>query len=388
MKNSILLLLSILFIQCGSSDKKTTADIIASASLEDIQAQKTTVVKQINQLQEELVALNTAIGKLDAEQKFLLVTVVELKEENYQHFVQFQGTIDTDKNVLLYPEIPAILETVTVEEGQAVKAGQTLASLSDSGLEEQLDQLRLQADLAATTYERQKRLWEKKIGSEMQFLQAKTAHLQLQKSIAQMEEQVAKTEITAPFEGLVDHILQDPGSNVAPGMTPLFRVINLDQMKVSAEIPEKHLPNIQKNTKVEVIVPVLGKTLEASVSSVGNFINPNNRSFRVEIQLDNPEGNLKPNMTAQLNINDYQNPNAVLVASKNILEDQNGNSYVYKITPAEGQEGVFKAVKTAVVLGKSSGDFTEIVEGITAEDQIIEEGLRLVEDQQLVKIIQ
>ena len=158
MKNSILLLLSILFIQCGSSDKKTTAEIIASASLEDIQAQKTTVVKQINQLQEELVALNTAIGKLDAEQKFLLVTVVELKEENYQHFVQFQGTIDTDRNVLLYPEIPAILETVTVEEGQAVKAGQTLASLSDSGLEEQLDQLRLKDYLAAHTDEQQNRL--------------------------------------------------------------------------------------------------------------------------------------------------------------------------------------------------------------------------------------
>lgn len=388
MKKITLLSLSILFLQCGSSDKQSTAEIIAAGSLEDIQSRKTTVVKEINQLQEELAAINTAIGKLDKEQKFLLVTTVALKEENYQHFVHFQGTLDTDQNILLYPEIPALLKEINVKEGQRVKAGQTLAILSDSGLEEQLEQLRLQANLAQTTYERQKRLWEQKIGSEMQFLQAETQYLQLQKSIEQMEEQVAKTQIKAPFAGVVDHIMIDTGSNVAPGMTPLMRLINLDQMKVSAEIPEKHLPNIQKNTQVEVVVPVLDKTLEAKVASVGNFINPNNRSFRVEVELTNKERDLKPNMTAQLHINDYQNPAAILVASKNILEDQEGNSYVYKMEALKEQEGVFKAVKTAVVLGKSSGNFSEILEGLTAEDQIIEEGLRLVADQQLVKIIQ
>ena len=151
MKNIFFLFLSIFFIQCGTSDKKTTTDIIASASLEEIQNQKTSVVKQINALQEELAALNTAIGKLDKEQKFLLVTAVEMKEENYQHFVQFQGTLDTDQNIVLYPEIPALLEAVKVKEGQAVKEGQLLPFLSDSGLEEQLEQLELQANLAETT---------------------------------------------------------------------------------------------------------------------------------------------------------------------------------------------------------------------------------------------
>ena len=388
MKNSILLLCILLFIQCGSSDKQTTAEIIASKDLAAIQTKKAEVVKSMNTLKQELESLNEVIGQLDNEQKFLLVTSIETKVAPYDHFVSFQGTLETDKNIVMYPEIPGLLKSINVVEGQRVKKGDVLAVISDSGLVDQLQQLEIQLALAKTTYERQNRLWEQKIGSEMQFLQAKTQYLSLEKSIAQMKDQVAKTTITAPFDGIVDHLLADVGSSLAPGMTPVVRVINLDEMKVSAEIPEIHLNNIKKAAKVAVNIPVLNKTLPAEINAVGNFINPNNRSFRVEIGLENSTGDLKPNMTVLLNINDYKNEAAILVPSKNILEDQAGAKYVYTLETVPGQDGMYKAIKTFVKTGKSSNNKTEILEGLSAGDQLVEDGIRLVKDQQLVKIIQ
>ena len=388
MKNSILLLCILLFIQCGSSDKQTTAEIIASKDLAAIQTKKAEVVKSMNTLKQELESLNKVIGQLDNEQKFLLVTSIETKVAPYDHFVSFQGTLETDKNIVMYPEIPGLLKSINVVEGQRVKKGDVLAVISDSGLVDQLQQLEIQLALAKTTYERQNRLWEQKIGSEMQFLQAKTQYLSLEKSIAQMKDQVAKTTITAPFDGIVDHLLADVGSSLAPGMTPVVRVINLDEMKVSAEIPEIHLNNIKKAAKVAVNIPVLNKTLPAEINAVGNFINPNNRSFRVEIGLENSTGDLKPNMTVLLNINDYKNETAILVPSKNILEDQAGAKYVYTLETVPGQDGMYKAIKTFVKTGKSSNNKTEILEGLSAGDQLVEDGIRLVKDQQLVKIIQ
>ena len=388
MKKSIILLSSLLLIHCRSNEEKTTEELIANEDFVALQNKKAAVVKTLNSFQTELDLINTALGKLDPEQRFSLVTAITLEERLYKHYVSFQGTLSTDRNLVLYPEIPGLLKNINVSEGQRVKKGQRLATITDGGLIDQLQQLQLQLELAKTTYERQERLWKQKIGSELQYLQAKTQYLSLQKSVTQMRDQVQKTSIEAPFDGIVDHLIADQGSNMAPGVTPVVRIINLDQMKVEAEIPEKHLPNIQTNSSVEVTIPVLGETRSAEINSVGNFINPNNRSFRVEIGLDNRDGSLKPNMTVQLKINDYQNPKALLVPTKNILEDQFGKTYVYKLEQSKGQAGTFTAIKTYVETGKSSNNSTEILSGLQAGDRLIEDGIRLVEDQQLVKIIQ
>jgi len=387
MKKFIALLSLVSFIQCGSSDKKNVSVFIATGTLEEIQLQKTAHVKTINQLEKELEQLNASLQSKDKTQKFVLVGSVELKEEFYQHSVSFQGSIETDKNILIYPEIPGLLKKIHVSEGQKVTQGTLLAEISDGGLRDQLEQLKLQLKLAKTTFERQQRLWKQKIGSEIQFLQAKTNYLSIEKSVSQMKDQVAKTKITAPFDGVIDHIVADRGSNLTPGMTPIIRIINLDQMKVAAEIPEIHLPNIHTNTSAVVSVPVLGTQYEERVSVVGNFINPNNRSFRVEISLDNKEQMLKPNMTALIEVNDYNNPKAVLVSIKNILENQAGASYVYKLVEEDAAQNTYRVEKTFVKLGKSSNNKVEILSGLQAGDRIVEDGIRLVKDQQLVKNI-
>ena len=387
MKKLTTLLTLLIFIQCGSPIKKSITEIISEGSLEEIQLLKTTHVKTINQLKKELNQLNEALLLKDQTQRYVLVESIELEKEIFNHFVSFQGSIETDKNVVIYPEIPGLLKKIHVKEGQQVTKGTLLAEISDGGLIDQLDQLKLQLKLAKTTYNRQKRLWNQKIGSEIQFLQAKTNYLSLQKSVSQMNDQVTKTKITAPFDGIIDHIIADSGSNLSPGMTPILRVVNLDQMKVAAEIPEMHLPNIQKNTSAIVSVPVLGIQFNEVVANVGNFINPNNRSFRVEISINNENGALKPNMTAEIKVNDYKNPEAILVPIKDILENQNGESYVYLLEVSDEANDIYKVVKTFVKLGETSDNKIEIIEGLEAGDKIVEEGIRLIKDQQLVKNI-
>ena len=387
MKKLTTLLTLLIFIQCGSPIKKSITEIISEGSLEEIQLLKTTHVKTINQLKKELNQLNEALLLKDQTQRYVLVESIELEKEIFNHFVSFQGSIETDKNVVIYPEIPGLLKKIHVKEGQQVTEGTLLAEISDGGLIDQLDQLKLQLKLAKTTYNRQKRLWNQKIGSEIQFLQAKTNYLSLQKSVSQMNDQVTKTKITAPFDGIIDHIIADSGSNLSPGMTPILRVVNLDQMKVAAEIPEMHLPNIQKNTSAIVSVPVLGIQFNEVVANVGNFINPNNRSFRVEISIKNQNGALKPNMTVEIKVNDYKNPEAILVPIKDVLENQNGESYVYLLEVSDEANDIYKVVKTFVKLGKTSDNKIEIIEGLEVGDKIVEEGIRLIKDQQLVKNI-
>ena len=387
MKKLTTLLTLLIFIQCGSPIKKSITEIISEGSLEEIQLLKTTHVKTINQLKKELEQLNEVLLSKDQTQRYVLIGSIELEEEIFEHFVSFQGSIETDKNIVIYPEIPGLLKKIHVTEGQQVTQGDLLAELSDGGLIDQLEQFKLQLKLAKTTYNRQKRLWNQKIGSEIQFLQAKTNYLSLQKSVSQMNDQVTKTKITAPFDGIIDHIIADSGSNLSPGMTPILRVVNLDQMKVAAEIPEMHLPNIQKNTSAIVSVPVLGIQFNEVVANVGNFINPNNRSFRVEISINNQNGALKPNMTAEIKVNDYKNREAILVPIKDVLENQNGESYVYLLEVSDEANDIYKVVKTFVKLGKTSDNKIEIIEGLEVGDKIVEEGIRLIKDQQLVKNI-
>ena len=200
-----------------------------------------------------------------------------------------------------------------------------------------------------------------------------------------MKDQEDKTRILAPFDGIIDDVIADVGSNLAPGLTPILRIINIEKMKVSAEIPEIHIPYIKKNKNVKIYVPILDKQILGNISSVGNFINPNNRSFSIEIKLLNKSNELKPNMTVSLEINDYQNESAILIPSKDILEDENGSFYVYKLV-SDGNDN-YKSNKVMIEKGKSYNNMTEIKTGLKEDDLIINDGLRQVEDGQIVKVI-
>ena len=244
--------------------------------------------------------------------------------------------------------------------------------------------MRTQAELAKTTFERQKRLWEQNIGSEIQYLQAKTQYEAQTSAVKQMESQVGKSTIRAPFSGIIDNVIKDQGTVVAPGPgSEVFRIVNLSNMYIEVDVPETYLSSITKGKTATVDFPILGERIETKVRQTGNFINPGNRSFTVEIPVSNKKGNIKPNLTAKVKINDYSNDKAILIPQSIISEDAAGKQYIYL---AETVDGNVQAKRSFVTTGKAQDGVVEVLSGITAGNLIIKEGARRVKDGQKVEI--
>ena len=387
MKNLLpLLIITLLLASCDSGEKQSVDAVIASQNIESIRAKKTELVTQQNLIKQEIKKLDIVISELDAGKKIPLITTFKLEEAEFKHFLELQGNVTTKNLLVIYPEYSGVLTNVYVKEGQKVKKGQVLAKIDDGGLSQQLAQLKIQAELAKTTFERQQRLWDQKIGSEMQYLQAKSNYEAQDQAIAQLEQQVAKTIIRAPFSGTIDDVLTEQGSVVMPGQSELMRIVNLDNMYIVTDVPEKYIAQITRNKKVEVEFPILGKKIDSEVRQVGYFINPNNRTFKVEISIPNKEKSIKPNLTAKLKINDYTNDNALLIPQGIISENASGEQYIYVVNDKDGNDEAV-AEKKVIETGLTQGDLIEVTKGLEKGSEIVMEGARSVNDGQKVKII-
>jgi len=385
-KNIFKLILIVILSGCDNEQKLDLESLKKTSDLKLIQQKKSILTDEMNKIQNQLKVLDNLIFKLDKNQKYTIVNTKQLTLKPFKHFIEIQGSVKSDKNLVLYPEIPGIIKSIKFKEGDRVAKGSTLVEFSNTGIQALLEQLELKLNLAKTTYQRQLNLWNEKIGSEIQFLKAKTDYLSVEKEIIQAKDKLAKSKIIAPFDGIIDHIIAENGSNVIPGMTPVLRIINLDKVKVVAEVPEIHLSNIKKGAEVEVYFPVISRKFPAKVSLVGNFINPSNRNFRVETLIENKNHGLKPNMTAKISVNDYYNPAAIMINRKDIFENSNSKYFVYKINSIPGEDKKYKVVKTEVKLGKSSKTKVEIIEGLKSSDTLILDGNRMVKNNQIVRI--
>ncbi|MDE1207788.1 efflux RND transporter periplasmic adaptor subunit [Tenacibaculum larymnensis] len=378
--------ITLLLASCGGKKEQSVQDVIASNDLAKIREKKASLDTQMQTLSDEIKVLNDKISELDTNKKVPLITVLSAKEEVFDHYLELQGAVQTKQNVLIYPEMPGLLTRIYVKEGQYVKKGQTLAKIDDGGLANQLAQIEAQAALAETTYKRQKRLWEQKIGSEIQFLQAKTNYEAQTNAVSQLRRQLAKSVITAPFSGVIDDVIKEQGTVVAPGMgSEVFRIVNLKNMYIETDVPESYITSIKKGKNVEVEFPVLGEKLTSKIRQAGNFINPANRTFKVEVEVPNKDGSIKPNLTAKLKINDYSNEKAILIPQSIISENANGEQYVYVVEDLKDQVGTAK--QTIITTGKTQGDIIEVLSGIENGTKIIEEGARSVKNGQEVKVL-
>ncbi len=387
MKNLIyLVLIAVVLSSCGGGNNGSVESIIAGNDLEAIRAKRAEISNQQKALDKEIQSLDSVIAALDDNAKLPLVTTIEAKTEKFDHYLELQGDVMTKQNVLIYPEIAGTLNRVYVKEGQKVKKGQLLASIDDGGLSSQLAQMKTQAALEKTTFERQKRLWEQNIGSEIQYLQAKTAYEAQESAVKQMQSQVAKSTIRAPFSGIIDDVIKDQGTVVGPGQgSEVFRIVNLSNMYIEVEVPESHLPNVVPGKNVHVYFPVLGDSVTTKVRQTGNFINPSNRSFTVEIPVPSNNGKVKPNLTAKVMINDYTNENAILIPQSIVSENAAGEQYVYLVN-ADSISTDAVAQKSVITTGKTQGDYVEVLSGVNSGDGIIDEGARSVKEGQKVKI--
>ncbi len=323
--------------------------------------------------------------KAEAAGKHALVSVFTAKDTLFNHYLELQGNVDTKQNIIINAEYGGNLINVFAQEGQKATQGDVLARISDGGLARQLDQARAQAALASTTYKRQQRLWKQKIGSEIEYLQARANYKTQSNTVKQLQEQLSKTSITAPFTGTIDEIMTEKGTVVSPG-TPIMRIVNLDSMFIEAEVPEKYIKGIKDSVDVNINFPVLGVDISAKIKQVSNYINPSNRSFKITVDIPNETGNIKPNLTARIKINDYTNPNAILIPQDIISEDAEGKQYVYIVDGVYNSEEAI-AKKVFVKTGESQGDLVEILEGIRKGNVIIKEGARNVKDGQRIKIL-
>jgi len=369
-KIAILTILSFVLFACGNKENnKSIEDLIADKNVKALNEKKTS-------LQAEIAKIEAGLATLDVKKEEVLVTVTTIKDTIFNHYLDIQGSVDTKENILIQPEFSGTLTSLTVKAGDRVSKGQILGRVDDAGMSQQLASAENQYSLAKTTFDRQKNLWDKKIGSEIQFLQAQTQMISAQKAVAQIKAQLSKTVIRAPFSGTIDEVFTEKGQVVAPSQLGLMRIVNLGNMYVSTTVPESYIGKLKVGDQVDVYLTSLNKTYKGKVRQVGNFINPNNRSFGIEVNLPNPDNLLRPNQVAKLKIVDYVNKNAIVVPTAVIQEDGTGSKYVYIVEGSNGKTGTAK--KVIVEVGKSSDNVTEIKSGLSADDIIVTEGVNTI----------
>ena len=354
----------------------TSADEDKKARLEKLKEQQAAISKEILKLENEIAEENPdSVSTVRAKD----VAVQELALQSFDHYVQTQGHIESENNVLVSAESPGVVTQVFVSEGQKVSKGQALAQVDNSVIQRNIESMEAQLDLATSVYERQKNLWDQKIGTEVQFLQAKTNKESLEKQIASLREQLDKTRIKAPISGSVDAVFAKVGENIAPGV-PAFQVVNASDLKIQAQISEAYVTDIKKGDKALVNISELKKEVEAKVTFVGRTIDRLSRTFSVEIDLPS-DPDLRPNMTATARIV-FESKESAVVVPVNLIQEINDEKVVY-IAEQKGKQMV--ATRKVITVKGVYGNRAEVT-GLNAGDKIITVGYQGLNDGDFIKV--
>ena len=373
---------SILYISILSLVMSCNPATEEAKSLTDLKTKKNALVDQLNEISKELKSVENAISALDTLKRLMTVTSFKAEEKEFNHYIEVQGVVKADKTIELRAEMGGSITAILIKQGQRVYKGQILATLESSVIDNSVLQLKTQLDLAKTTYERQARLWDQKIGSEIQFLQLKAQKEALENRLNSLKAQARKMKVVAPFSGVIDQVFAKNGELVSP-QTPFLRLVNLDNVYVESEITETYLKAVTEGTKALLHFKSIDTFVEASITQVGNFINPSNRSFKTRIDIKNTNNELKANLLANIKINDY-NASGIVIPSKVIQKDRNGKTFVYVL---EAEENNFRVVKTDVVETNSYANFSYISEGLNSNSTLVEKGARLVKNGEIVKLV-
>ncbi len=370
-------ILAILFLIITSCEKKE----VVSENIQELQKQKSAIKMQIDSLSKKLKTIDKALTKLDKSKKLQVITILPVKHGTFKHYIEIQGIVKADKNIEIRPELGGTVKAIYVKEGQQVSRGQTLVQLDDATVRNNITQLNTQLALAKTTFDRQERLWKQKIGSEMQFLQAKAQKEDLQNNLASLRTQSRKMKIIAPFSGVVDEIFPKNGELTSPQM-PVVRLLNLTNVYVEAEVTETYLPTVKVGTETNIYFPSIHKEVTSKIAQIGNYINPDNRSFKTRINISNKDRLIKPNLLADLKILDFE-AEGIIIPSTLVQQDQNGDNYVFAIDATNEENTV---VKKLVDITNEYNYEVYISNGLTENDTLINTGARLVKAGEIVKI--
>lgn len=338
------------------------------AELEKLIAQRDQLNNQISQLEAEVYP----DGK-NAETKAVAVKITPATECVFNHYIQVQGTVDGDQNIAVSPQMAGIVTAVYVKEGTPVKKGQVLAELDAQVIKKSLDEVNTQLALANSIFEKQSALWDKKIGSEVQFLQAKANKEALEQRASTIKEQLQMAKVISPISGTVESVPLRVGQMASPGMpTSTIRVINMNVAKITAEVAETYATRIKNGNTAIVNFPDLGKDIETTLNFTSRYIDPTNRTFKVECRVSTRDVELRANMIAYLKIKDYTNEKAFCLPVNYVQSNQDGKF----IFVAKQNGGEWIAEKRSIKTGMDYDGTIEVMEGLTAGDNIITSGFQ------------
>ena len=346
---------------------------------QSIRDQITTYKKDVNLLNQKIAELEKKLGSMNSGEinaDKIPVDVMAVSYEPFNHFIQVSGTAEAVKEAYISPEVGGQIREIYVSEGDFVERGKLLAKLNTEINESSIADMQSSLDLATVVYEKQKRLWEKGIGSEIQYLNAKNNKESLEQKMVTLRAQLDMAMLKSPVSGVVDEIYRKKGELASPGFQ-LMRIVNLEEIYINADVSETYLSQVNEGEIVQVEFPVYpDMKMEVPIYRKGNVINPNNRTFTVQLKLKNPDRLLKPNILSVIRINDFSADSAVVIPSVLIKQDITG-SYLYTIQQSEGK---WIAKKVYVTTGKSYLDKTMVITGLQAGQRIIVQGYNLVSD--------
>lgn len=362
MRNLVILMVIVILASCGG-DKNA----MLKQQIDRKKMQISKLEKQIEELEAQLV--DTAHTK-----EAIPVNIKEMKGEEFEHYVIVYGEVEAENYANISPEMPGQIKTIHVAEGQKVNKGDLLISLNTEAIDNSIKQIKTNLDLAIQTYEKQKNLWDKKIGSEIQYLQAKTGKESLESQLKSLKAQKKMAQIRAPFNGYVDKIFQKEGE-LASSMMPVLEFVNLDELSVTAELSEDYIQNIKKGQLVNITFSSLPHIdINVPILRVSNVINKTSRTFQIEMKFKNQNEIIKPFMVSTIKVNDFSDDNAFVVPSLIIKQDITGK-YIF-VAKKDGNE--FIAEKKYVTPGLSYEDKTVIDAGLINNDLVITNGFNLV----------
>ena len=365
------LVVASLLAACSAATKEDDK----KARLEKLKADQVELSKEIAKLEEEIAKENPDSANVRSKE----VGITELSPKKFNHYVQTQATVESENNILISAKAAGTVTHVFANEGDQVSKGQTIAQIDNSIMMRSIESMKSQLELATSVYERQKNLWNQKIGTEVQFLQAKTSKESLEKQIASLQEQNELTKIKSTITGTIDAMMIKQGENVAPGM-PAVRVVNSNDLKLTAKISEAYVTKVKKGNKVMVNVSELNREIPATVTFAGRTIDPLSRTFDVEVKLPSA-ADLRPNMTATAKVI-FHTENQALVIPINVIQEINNEKVVY-IAEAKGNQTI--AVRKVITVEGVYGGVAQ-VKGLNAGDKVITVGYQGLNDGDYIKI--
>lgn len=372
MKTKLLIIAGLFLMACESSDKQ--------AQLENLKQQKEQITAQIEQLESEIKAEGGEVENTSPE-KVKYVNVKEVAPEQFDHFIEIQGSIESENDIIVPAQSSGVVKSILVEKGDRVRKNQVLALLDAAILERSIEELKSGLDLATTVFERQDRLWKQNIGSEIQYLQAKNQKESLELKLATTMEQLEMTKIKSPIDGQVDDVMLKEGQMAAAGLGT-FKVVQISALKINASLSEKYITDIHAGEPVRVYIPVLDKYFDQKVLAVSSAINPDNRTFSIEVSVPQNEKDIKPNMVAVLDIMDYSSDSSLVVPLK-VLQYSGTNEFLFVVSQKEGKQ---VAEKRTVKTGYFSDTKTEIVSGLKPGEKVVVFGYQNLGDGEVITI--